>query len=382
MVNYTTNSLKWDSSMTPKVCFNDNVSGSCFNVNKCSEVEGSPAGGGVLVSHFKPLIGTDNCGCLVNSSWKCQPMKNSSGDKVEAIEKSIGGLGHHIFSSMDNDYGYCSAPKNYTDVGDLTLENTINNATPSCVYPDTAIPTDDQSQTLFNRINFDNNKELLLNYCFSRGTNCPAGVNQCPKALSNDNNGVARSICNQLQQRYPSDYDARIETHCQKFNTENDIVNSGCKCIFDKKQKLFTDLFTKLSQGGMTNYPHCIWKTCIGSDNFRTYNDDLSKPCNQNVSCSSIIIATDNVQNQGTINSNVKCEGSPCNPECVQGYNCNKNTGACEKTSSTTQTNDCNPSVFKGTIVIKTLVHVKKHLLPLKLMIIMVMEVHYYRQLL
>ena len=342
MVNYTTNSLKWDSSMTPKVCFNDNVSGSCFNVNKCSEVEGSPAGGGVLVSHFKPLIGTDNCGCLVNSSWKCQPMKNSSGDKVEAIEKSIGGLGHHIFSSMDNDYGYCSAPKNYTDVGDLTLENTINNATPSCVYPDTAIPTDDQSQTLFNRINFDNNKELLLNYCFSRGTNCPAGVNQCPKALSNDNNGVARSICNQLQQRYPSDYDARIETHCQKFNTENDIVNSGCKCIFDKKQKLFTDLFTKLSQGGMTNYPHCIWKTCIGSDNFRTYNDDLSKPCNQNVSCSSIIIATDNVQNQGTINSNVKCEGSPCNPECVQGYNCNKNTGTCEKTSSTTQTNDNN----------------------------------------
>ena len=288
------------------------------------------------------------CLCLNKNEWGCPTMTNKDTNQEEEA------LSRTAYSSSVNERSTDPTMPCYnttwsTDVS--PIDNTTGQKMPAwkkcvpeskfksvginCQYSSNVVPKDFQVKETGGRGMSTN---LLLNYCFSKGDTCPSLIPNCPKALSNDIDGTARSICTQLQQYIPLDYDARIRTYCDSKTTPSDIKNSGCQCSYDLQQTdgQLQNILTGTAKAGMSNYAHCLWKPCLPSgNNFIPYSD-LKEPCNQNVTCGQIINISDKAIVDGEVNQNLICKTS-CSTPCGKNERCDESIGKCVSTIVTTK---------------------------------------------
>lgn len=309
---------------------------------RCSTTEGNPCPSlnADLVGSYgtNALYRYERCGCLPKSAWNCQPMKNIAGVDVPSISKA------HI-DSVRNFYPCAGDPPNYATCGESSKNLTENGFYPMCEYPSDAIPTDEQAISIYGDGNISNDeKKLLFNYCFNPSSpgRCLAPLTTCPKALSFD----GQSICKQFSNKYNLDYDAKILEYCTNFYNKNKddpiaLETSGCKCVLDTNIKPDEALKNLITIPALANAAKCVWFPCTDSQpqNFNL-SKDRNSSCDKNIKCVNLINLGGNVSNQGTLNQNVVCGQSDCNPACGPDETCDKISGICTKNLITTPSNN------------------------------------------
>ena len=232
----------------------------------------------------------------------------------------------------------------------------------TCLYPRTAVPTDDQALVLAEHIQDGDNKRLLSNYCFSEETDktrCP-GNGACIRASSRT------EVCKKLGDADNALYDNGVIDYCRKvYNTNKDnpsfdYGSVGCQCVYDttinpNQDKTLKALLTTM---GVHEAPHCIWGPCLEtSSNLKLYSD-LKDTCAE-LSCASIINSIGSQIDTSSFNQNVQCTGDKkipvtpiipitpiipvtpvCSPACTGDTTCDKESKTCVPISCSTD-NDC-----------------------------------------
>ncbi|AYV81911.1 MAG: hypothetical protein Harvfovirus77_3 [Harvfovirus sp.] len=290
-------------------------------------------GNGVLVATCNPSFASslnERCACLSKNA-PCPKMQSGSStgglstgtiDSIQITPEKVDTSRNCPANSPNPSWPYALANNNQVPVI-------------SCLYPEDAIPTDEQAQKMAENLNDADNRRFLANYCFSpepNSINCPAPLTSCPRAISKS------AICNQFGEANKKLYDQRAVDYCldiynkNKGNPQFNIASTGCKCI--KDQKINPDpglgaILTTIGLGG--GGAHCIWGPCVPtSPNLNTYSDrDTACPT---VSCLNLI----NVGGAASVDKsqfiqNLNC-GSQSKCSCQPGQVCDEKTATCSGT--------------------------------------------------